>query len=126
MVNLKNYMLSSNGSRNMSISSGSNNRYSGNAVLQGKGAMPAKFYTSMGSNMFSIARNVYKKDAGGGQNFFDSSQYIYLKKINAVGQSSYTTNNLAFSSKDNNVVKQSLRYVRSGGSVAPKKKGYYH
>jgi len=110
----------------MSISSGSNNRYSGNAVLQGKGAMPAKFYPSMGSNMFSMARNVYKKDAGGGQNYFDSSQYIYLKKNNAIGQSSYTTNNLAFSSKDNNVVKQSLRHVRSGGSVAPKKKGYYH
>ena len=30
-------MLSQNGSRNYSVSSGSNNRYSGNAVLSGKG-----------------------------------------------------------------------------------------
>ena len=43
MVNLKNYMLSSNGSRNMSISSGSNNRYSGNAVLQGE--QPSQHHT---------------------------------------------------------------------------------
>ena len=54
MNNLKNYMLSSNGSRNYSVSSGSNNRYSGNAVLKGKGAMPAKFYPSNGSNMFYL------------------------------------------------------------------------
>ena len=126
MNNLKNYMLSSNGSRNYSVSSGSNNRYSGNAVLKGKGAMPAKFYPSNGSNMFSMARSTYRNDAGGGQNYYDSSQHIYLKKNNAIGQYSYTSNDLAFSSKDNNVVKQSLRHVRSGGSVAPKKKGYYN
>ena len=50
---------------------------------------------------------------------------MVLKKNNAIGQSSYTSQNLAFSSKDNNAVNQSLRRVRSGGSVAPKKKGYY-
>ena len=76
--------------------------------------------------MFSIARNVYRKDAGGGQNFFDSSQLTYLKKNNAIGKSSYTNQDLAFSSKDNNAVNQSLRRVRNGGSVAPKKKGYYY
>ena len=126
MVNLNNYMLSSNGYRNLSVSSGANNRYSGNSVLKGKGAMPAKFYPSAGSNMFSIARSVYSNDAGGGQNFFDSSQHTYLKKNNAIGKSSYTNNNLAFSSKNNNDVRSSLRKVRSGGSVAPKKKGYYN
>ncbi len=121
----KNYMLSTNGSRNYSISSGSNNRYSGNSILRGQGAMPAKFYPSAGSNMFSIARNVYKKDAGGGQNFFDSSQLTYLKKNNAIGQSSITQSNLAFSGVNKNTSKQAIRKVRSGGSVAPKKKGYY-
>ena len=125
MFNLKNYMLSQNGSRNYSVSSGSNNRYSGNAVLSGKGAMPAKFYPSVGTNMFSVARNIYTKDAGGGQGYFDSSQYIYLKKNNAIGQSSYNSGNLAFSGNNNNTVRQSIRRVRNGGSVAPKKKGYY-
>ena len=126
MVNLKNYMLSSSGSRNYSVSSGANNRYSGNSILSGRGAMPAKFGSAAGTSMFSMARNVYRKDAGGGQNFFDSSQLTYLKKNNAIGQSSYTSQNLAFSGKDNNAVNQSLRRVRNKGYVAPKKKGYYY
>ena len=125
MVNLNNYMLSSVGYRNYSVSSGANNRYSGNSILKGKGAMPAKFYPSIGTNMFSMSRNVYSKDGGGGKNYNDSSQYTYLKKINAVGKATYTNGNLAFSSQDKNKVRQSIRKARSSGCVAPKKKGYY-
>ena len=95
-----------------------------------KGAMPEKFYPSIGSSMFSRARSTYTNDAGGGQNWYSSSQHIHLKKINAIGKSSqqsYVNNNqgLAFSGKVQNDVKSALRRTRSGGTVAPAKKGLY-
>ena len=95
-----------------------------------KGAMPQKFYPSVGSSMFARARSTYSKDAGGGQNWYSSSQHIHLKKINAIGKSSqqsYVNNNqgLAFSGKVQNDVKSALRRTRSGGTVAPAKKGLY-
>lgn len=95
-----------------------------------KGAMPQKFYPSVGSSMFARARSTYTNDAGGGQNWYSSSQHIHLKKINAIGKSSqqsYVNNNqgLAFSGKVQNDVKSALRRTRSGGTVAPAKKGLY-
>ena len=95
-----------------------------------KGAMPQKFYPSVGSSMFARARSTYSKDAGGWQNWYSSSQHIHLKKINAIGKSSqqsYVNNNqgLAFSGKVQNDVKSALRRTRSGGTVAPAKKGLY-
>ena len=95
-----------------------------------KGAMPEKFYPSIGSSMFARARSTYTNDAGGGQNWYSSSQHIHLKKINAIGKSSqqsYVNNNqgLAFSGKVQNDVKSALRRTRSGGTVAPAKKGLY-
>ena len=95
-----------------------------------KGAMPEKFYPSIGSSMFSRARSTYTNDAGGGQNWYSSSQHIHLKKINAIGKSSqqsYVNKNqpLAFSGKVQNDVKSALRRTRSGGTVAPAKKGLY-
>ena len=95
-----------------------------------KGAMPEKFYPSVGSSMFARARSTYTKDAGGGQNWYSSSQHIHLKKINAIGKSSqqsYVNKNqgLAFSGKVQNDVKSALRRTRSGGTVAPAKKGLY-
>lgn len=95
-----------------------------------KGAMPEKFYPSVGSSMFARARSTYTNDAGGGQNWYSSSQHIHLKKINAIGKSSqqsYVNNNqgLAFSGKVQNDVKSALRRTRSGGTVAPAKKGLY-
>ena len=65
-----------------------------NALLAGKMPMPQKFNPSSGSSMFSNARKVYVNDAGGGtilQGNFDQSQYINLRKINAVGKSSTKT-----------------------------------
>jgi hypothetical protein len=98
-----------------------------NAILKGKGAMPAKFYPSVGSSMFSRARNTYSNDAGGGKSWHSSSQYIHLKKINAIGKSSQVTSTkyLAFSSRNKNDVTSAVRRVRSGGTVAPMKKGLY-
>ena len=103
-----------------------------------KGAMPEKFYPSIGSSMFSRARSTYtggtynnkKVDRFNTSSSACSSQHIYLKKINAIGKSSqqsYVNNNqgLAFSGKVQNDVKSALRRTRSGGTVAPAKKGLY-
>jgi len=95
-----------------------------------KGAMPEKFYPSVGSSMFARARSTYTNDGGGGQGWYSSSQHIHLKKINAIGKSSqqsFVNNNqpLAFSGKVQNDVKSALRRTRSGGTVAPAKKGLY-
>jgi hypothetical protein len=132
--------------RSYAINRSSCGKTTGNAVLSGpcikkennkcveykpiKGAMPEKFYPSVGSSMFARARSSYTKDAGGGQNWYSSSQHIHLKKINAIGKSSqqsYVKNNqpLAFSGKVQNDVKSALRRTRSGGTVAPAKKGLY-
>ena len=126
--------LNQNGARNYSINSTSN-RYQGNAILQGNGAMPAKFYPSAGSNMFSLARTTWVR--GYGQNepvtlenpviksnlIKPSSDYIRTKHYGAIGRSSYTLGQLAFSSMDKNTVNHQRKMVRSGGSTAPAKKG---
>lgn len=107
-----------------------NKRYGGNAILSGPGVMPAKYYPSVGSNMFSIARQVWKKDAGGGVNTFQSSDYTQMKRLNAIGKSSNPSAppaNNSFSTQDTvnrNVVNHQRKFVRSGGSVAPAKKGF--
>lgn len=117
--------LNNNGANNFSINSTSN-RYKGNSLLQGKGAMPAKFYPSDSSNMFSLGRQVWAKDAGGGVNTYQSSDYIRMKKMNAIGKGSNVTTSTAkisFSGVNKNTITHQRRFVRSGGSVAPAKKG---
>lgn len=53
-----------------------------------------------------------------------SSLYISAKKSSAVGRSSMPTNiPLTYKNYNVNDVKTALRFVRSGGSVAPAKKG---
>ena len=132
--------------RSYAISKNSCGKSTGNAVLSGpcikekngecveyktiKGAMPEKFYPSVGSSMFARARSSYTKDAGGGKSWYSSSQHIHLKKINAIGKSSqqsYISNKqpLAFSGYVQNDVKSALRRTRSGGTVAPAKKSLY-
>jgi hypothetical protein len=117
--------LNNNGANNFSISSTSN-RYKGNSLLEGKGAMPAKFYPSDNSNIFSLSRQVWTKDAGGGVNTYQSSDYIRMKKMNAIGKGSNVTTSTApisFANVNKNTVTHQRRFVRSGGSVAPAKKG---
>jgi hypothetical protein len=114
-----------------------------NAVLSGVRPMPQKFGSALGSSMFSRARKVWSNDAGGGQNYNDASSYIALRRNNAIGKSSTNThyskdglinykstcNNpqgcLAFKSNQGNriSVKSAVNKVRSGGCVAPAKKG---
>ena len=100
-----------------------------NAQLDSKMAMPQKFYPSAGDSMFSNSRRNYIKDSGGGtilNGNFDSSQYIQLKKINAIGKSSTRNiskqNPLAFSGVDKSYKATRLQRTRSQGCVAPKKK----
>ena len=92
--------------------------------------MPFKPQNMAQGDMFNIPRKIYNKDAGGGESLaaFASSDVIRLKRITAIGMSSTKTglpNNakLSYRSQDNNLKNSSLRRCRSGGSVAPKKKG---
>ncbi len=89
--------------------------------------MPFKPNTMAQGNMFSMFRRAYVKKSGGGEGFFDSSQYTALKKINATGKSStnYQNDLMSFSGVDPNSVRDGKTYCRAGGCVAPKKKGAY-
>jgi hypothetical protein len=95
--------------------------------------MPMKPNTMTQGSEFSNARKTYVKDAGGGKNWYGSSAVTQLKRINAIGQSSTkrglpTDAPLNFSSQSkanwSNTTRNSrLQRCRSGGCVAPKKKG---
>lgn len=97
--------------------------------------MPFKPDTMTQGSDFSRARKVYNRDAGGGQNWFSSSQHIELKKINAIGKSSINKRQvmpngafpketkMSFRSQERNSRNSALARVRGGGTVAPKKKG---
>jgi hypothetical protein len=95
--------------------------------------MPMKPNTMSQGSVFSNARRAYINDAGGGKNWYGSSAVTQLKRINAIGQSSTkqglpTDAPLNFSSQSkanwSNTTRNSrLQRCRSGGCVAPKKKG---
>ena len=91
--------------------------------------MPFKPNTMAQGNMFSMYRKAYVKKSGGGEGFFDASQYINLKKINATGKSSTNVLNqpnlMSFSGPDQTSVRDGKTRCRAGGCVAPKKKGAY-
>ena len=100
-----------------------------NAVVNAKNGMPQKFYPSSNDSMFSNARSSYSNDSRGGvllSGHNDSSQYIQLKKLNAIGTSSMRTTPVSFQGqavKRDSYRNSALARVRGGGSVAPKKKG---
>jgi len=103
-------------------------QYYNNGYLTPPMAMPFKPPTMTQGSMFSNARKVFVKDAGGGPNWYAGSDITALKRVNAIGKSSTKTglpNNakLSYRSQDNNFKNSALRRCRSGGSVAPKKKG---
>lgn len=99
----------------------------------GAGLMPAKFGVSSNGSMFSNARKVYNKDAGGGKNFHPSSSYTYLKKITAIGKSSsiiplnqnLTQKEILFGKINKNDVKSALNRVRNSGNTFRNKKYVY-
>jgi hypothetical protein len=108
-----------------------------------KMAMPAQFYPSANTSLFSSARNAYINNVGRGPlptatsaaeyakkkkwNNTCSSQVTYLRRVNAIGKSSIqspqTIQELSFRSQDTTSRNDALRRCRSGGCVAPKKKG---
>lgn len=101
-----------------------------NAKLSSPMAMPQKFYPSAGDSMFSNARHIYKNDGGGGSlmnGHYDASQVTALNRLNTIGKSSMINisqqNPLSFRAQDTTSRNSSLRRCRSGGCVAPKKKG---
>lgn len=99
-----------------------------NAIVNAKMGMPQKFSPSSGDSMFSNARQTYIKDSGGGtllSGHYDSSQHIYMKRVNAIGKGSTLKSTVSFqgNSNDTTVINSSLARVRGGGTVAPKKKG---
>jgi len=89
--------------------------------------MPFKPATMAQGSMFSNARRVYVEDGGGGPNWYSSSDVTYLKKITAIGKSSTRLpvgkKSLAYKSTDKTVRNSAVARCRSGGCVAPKKKG---
>lgn len=97
-------------------------------------AMPSKFYPSDNSSLFSNARNAYSRDAGiewQSQNFStswnDGAGVAQKRRINAIGkasiQSTATQQSLSFRRQDKNDVTRAKRRARSGGAIAPAKKG---
>ena len=84
--------------------------------------------TAAHGGLFSLNRLVAAKDAGGGKNYNDSSDYTANLRRNAIGKSSFAglSNTQVTNYTDSgstNTANQALRKARSGGSVAPAKKG---
>jgi hypothetical protein len=102
------------------LNNGSTNAVHGN---------PFKPNTMTQGSEFSNARAIYTKDGGGGKRAdYSSSDVTYLKKLNAIGKSSKKITlpadaEMTYRSKDNNFKNSRLKKCRSGGCVAPKKKG---
>ncbi|MGA1049446.1 MAG: hypothetical protein ACO3UU_15695 [Minisyncoccia bacterium] len=116
-----------------------NNGYISNVRM----AMPSQFYPSANSSLFSSARNAYINNVGKGPDNnqasvaeytkkkkwgnTSSSEVTYMRRVNAIGKSSIqspaTLQQLSFRSQDTTSRNQALRRCRSGGCVAPKKKG---
>jgi hypothetical protein len=99
-----------------------------NNLTTAKMGMPFKPNTMAQGSMFSNARISYTQNAGGGKNWNASSDYIQLKRINAIGKSSTKVglpinNPLSFAGPDQTSIKTSIARCRGGGCVAPKKKG---
>lgn len=140
------YHLIPNGGRNYSI-----NRSAGNNAILPKNEMPAKYYPSDGGSTFSRGRQVYIQNAGydyhrrnnklvpqrkvgqvagatEGANRQASSSYIETKRNIAIGKSSKHTAGpyISFSGANRNDSNRARRRSRSGGSVAPPKKGAIH
>ena len=95
--------------------------------------MPFKSQTMTQGASLANARQVYRKDSGGGRNWYSGSDVTYLRKINAIGKNAKTvkswntslTPGMSTASQDRNTTNNRLKKCRSGGSVAPPKKGFY-
>ena len=74
---------------------------------------------------WALNRLTAVKDAGGGKNYHPASSYTEQLRRNAIGKSTYgsakTTNYADGANK--NTIAHRLQKARSGGAVAPAKKG---
>lgn len=94
-------------------------------------AMPAQFYPSAGSSMFSNARYLYANNSSDTHKKrwqpISSGERTYLKSNRTIGQSSMqspaTLQELSFRSQDTTSRNNAITRCRAGGCVAPKKKG---
>ena len=110
-----------------------------NGISQIPMSMPFKPSTMTQGSILSNARQVYRKDSGGGPNWYGASDYTYIKRITAIGKNANTVKPwvkheahgvavvqpaaLSHKSQDRNTKNSRLQRCRAGGSVAPKKKG---
>lgn len=107
--------------------------------------MPAKFQSADGGARFATGRQIFKKNtdyAGARNNLYtpqkkggkllgvdgqdrSAGSYMERRKAMAIGKGSYSghTESLAFARRNGNDSNRARRRARSGGSVAPAKKG---
>ena len=99
--------------------------YRNNGISYVRFGMPFKSQTMTQGSLLSNSRKTFTKDAGGGQNWYSSSDVILLKRITAIGKGTIKLDNspLTFKNYDKNVVNTRRQKTRAGGCVAPKKKG---
>jgi len=117
-------------------------QYINNGQTNVKMGMPQKFAVSDGTASFSLGRKLYinsynntnlfsnamtDKSPKNGKPIVSNSagQHIEQKKNNAIGRATTNKNGNTFSyrSQDNNLVNHRVQRCRSGGCVAPAKKG---
>ena len=99
-------------------------------------SMPFKSQNMSQGSTLANARQVYRKDSGGGRNWYSGSDVTYMRKITAIGKNAKTTKPwinrgtvvepaaLSTAGQERNTKKSSLQRCRSGGAVAPAKKGF--
>ena len=99
-----------------------------NGFLTSAMAMPFKSINMTQGSGLSNSIMVYNNKSGGGVGTHDASSYIAQRKNIAIGKSMSKVGlaadaALSFRSQDNNLLNTRLARCRSGGCVAPAKKG---
>jgi hypothetical protein len=65
-------------------------QYVDNKIARIPMAMPFKSQNMTQGSTLANARHVYRKDSGGGQNWYSGSDVTYLRKITAIGKNAKT------------------------------------
>ena len=99
-----------------------------NAITYTKGGAPFKPSTMSQGSMLSNAKMVYNRQGGGGKNWYDSSDVTAQRRRMAIGKNTSRTGlsdvqPSSYASANVNTVASAKRRARSGGCVAPAKKG---
>ena len=92
------------------------------------GNSPFKPNTMAQGSMTTNSKQVYIKKCGGGQNSYASSDVTSQKRRIAIGKNTTRIGiqqggASSYAAGDNNTVNHAIAKARSGGSVAPPKKG---